>query len=90
MTRQTSIEAYQKIIESGRIGKARLLVYVRLFHHGPMTAGELFLDCQQLTGGHRLVKGSVCARLGELRTQGLVMETGEEKVCALTGHSAML
>jgi hypothetical protein len=84
MTRRTSIEAYHRIRDEGLLSKARFVVYERLYLHGPKTAGELFAGIP-----NAIVKGSVCARLTELRDMGVVMEVGEAQ-CALTGQTAIV
>jgi hypothetical protein len=42
MVRQTSIEAYNEIRESGVLGKLQWQVYQALYEHGPMTERELY------------------------------------------------
>jgi hypothetical protein len=83
MTRTTSIQAYHKIKDEGLLSQRRWEVYDALFKHGPKTGGELFNIC----GG--VVKGSVCARLTELRDLGVAYEQGT-KTCDLTGQTAIL
>lgn len=39
--RQTSIDTYNEIKNSGLLSKRRMEVYDVLFHHGPMTANDL-------------------------------------------------
>ena len=86
MIRDTSIEAYQTIKQEGLLSRARLEVYLALFSMGPCTAGELFI---KRVSAHKLVKGSVCARLTELRQIGVVKEVGE-KICEATGQNVIL
>lgn len=89
MTRRTSIEAYHQIKDEGLLTEARLVVYEILFERGPLTAGEVFLWMRRMNQGHTVVKGSVCARLTELRDTGVVAEVGKRE-CELTGHTAIL
>ena len=89
MIRETSIKAYEEIKASGLLSDARFFVYDTVFHNGPITAGECFLKMQEANTGHTVVKGSVCARLTELRDLGCVAEVGK-KICQLTGKTAML
>lgn len=86
--RQTSIEAYNKIKENGLLSKARLSVYETLYKYGPLTGGEIFNAHPDLYGTHHIVKGSVCARLTELRRSGVVQEVGK-RVCGITGRRAI-
>lgn len=85
MTRETSIEAYNHLKETGVLSKRRFQVYHEVFRNGPITAGEVF----KYGDSHNVVKGSVCARLTELREMGLVKEVGE-RICRLTGKTAIL
>jgi hypothetical protein len=87
--RETSKQAYNEITVSGLLTDARYVVYTSIYHHGPLTAGECFLKMQEDHVGHTIVKGSVCARLTELRRLGVVAEVGKRK-CALTGKNAIL
>lgn len=89
MTRNTSIEAYHKIKDEGLLTEARFSVYDILFERGPMTAGELFQWSQRRHEGHTVVKGSICARLTELRELGVAAEIGKRQ-CGLTGHTAIV
>jgi predicted transcriptional regulator len=89
MTRNTSIEAYATICENGLLSKARLAIYKALFQNGPLTAGELFEKLQSDKTTHTVVKGSVCARLTELREHGVVSEVGS-KAWGKTGHTNIL
>lgn len=81
--RRTSIDAYNKIKAEGLLSQRRWQVYEILFQHGPLTAGEIFEH------GLGIVKGSVCARLTELREMGIVYEYGEKKWSS-TGHVGIL
>jgi DNA-binding transcriptional regulator GbsR (MarR family) len=69
--------------DEGLLSKKRWEVYKALYASGPCTAGELF------SKSSGLVKGSVCARLTELREQGVVKEIGLKK-CSFTGNSVIL
>jgi hypothetical protein len=40
ITRECSAEAFQKVIESGKLEKNKLLVYQTLYHYGPLTQEE--------------------------------------------------
>lgn len=87
--RNTSIEAYNKILKEGLLTGAKFSVYEILFQNGPLTAGEIFEISQRINIGHTIVKGSVCARLTELESQGVVEEVGTRKWKA-TGHTSIL
>jgi hypothetical protein len=86
MARRTSIAAYNEIKESGLLAKRRLEVYDVLFHHGPLTAGELL----QLMAS-RVSKGAASSswkRLSELRDAGVIEET-KERICQVTGMNVI-
>lgn len=83
MIRQTSVEAYRRIEAEGLLSEARWKVYNALYEFGPCTGGELFL---KMNGQH--IKGSVCARLTELRDMGVAAEIGV-KTCRMTGETAI-
>lgn len=82
MTRQTSIDAYNEIKESGLLSHRRFEVYETLFNIGPATAGEIS-KAQNKTSN--FAKGDNShARLCELRDLGVVKEIMEVK-CTVTG-----
>lgn len=83
MTRDTSIEAYHAIKESGLLSAKRWQVYDILFEHGPLTAtgiSKYILDFDTAIGSaHR----NVHARLDELKKMTVVAEVGKT-TCPLT------
>lgn len=83
MTRETSIAAFREIEAKGLLSKSRFEIYSALYKDGPCTGGELF---QKLNGWQ--VKGSVCARLHELKQSGCVSELGVKK-CNFSGLLAI-
>lgn len=84
MTRETSIEAYHKVKETGLLSTLRLAVFKILCENGPMTAGEM----RKFTvpGMNSGVYGT---RLSELQRMGVVMEK-ETRPCNVTGHRAIV
>lgn len=84
MTRETSIQAYYKVKESGLLSTVRLKVYEILCYHGPMTAMEL----AQHTG-HKGNSGVYTTRLSELERMGAITTIGE-RPCSTTGHTALV
>jgi hypothetical protein len=86
MTRQTSIDAYNKIRASGLLSKARWQVYNVLYWHGPMTAAELDEYLKKELNRER---GGFWKRLSELRDCG-VAEEGGKRICHETGSEAIL
>lgn len=85
--RDTSIEAYHKIKESGVLSERRMEVYDILFNHGPLTATEIF-QYSKLNG----VKGyrhNTNSRLYELRDMGVVKEV-QTTTCSVTGQTVIL
>jgi len=84
MARTTSVRTFKRIKKNGLLSKSRLEVYEALYNNGPCTAGQLFKNLKNV-----IVKGSVCARLTELRQRGCAMEIGTTK-CPVTGQNAAL
>jgi hypothetical protein len=80
LPRQTSIEAYERLVKEGRLGQLQLKVAWLLASRGAMTAQEL---CRE--GGH----SGLWKRLSELRELGHVVEVGTRK-CSVTGREAIL
>jgi hypothetical protein len=81
--RKTSAKAYNKIKEEGLLSKTRFAVYEHLFRFGPLTASQIAEEKQFR------VKGSVCARLTELRTLGVVEEV-QEVICPISKQTVIL
>ena len=84
--RETSREAYEKVIASGLITGQRLRVFNALFEHGPATASELFRAMQ---GSTSMVNSNVRARIGELRDMGAVAEIAF-RPCSVTGMTCIV
>lgn len=84
--RQTSVDAYNQIKSEGLLSVRRWETYDPLYHHGPMTAGQVGL---LLPGKGRAASGNVHARLGELRERGVVMELGTV-ICPVTQQRVIL
>jgi len=82
--RNTSIEAYNQIKENNLLSKLRFEVYHALFHHGPLTQGELwsryFPDKQ---------RHSICPRFKELLDRDVIECVGE-RPCGYTGVQSMV
>lgn len=84
MTRQTSIDAYNKIKADGLLNGRRMQVYETLFAHGPLTARQVWrmVDPEAPTGG-------ITTRLSELRERTCVAEVGKV-IEPETGHEVIL
>jgi len=80
MTRRTSIEAYERVKESGVLSRRRFQTYDILFKHGPLTGSEVSAAC----GIYGLWK-----RCSELLAFGLVEVVGEKK-CQFSGMTVSL
>jgi hypothetical protein len=76
--RQTSVEAFNKIKETGLLSKRRWQVYEWLYYHGPATARQV---SNAIAGAWK--------RVSELEQVGLVAETGKTK-CSHTGQTVTL
>jgi hypothetical protein len=87
MTRETSIEAYMKIKESGLLSERRWEVYNVVYNNGPLTSAEAF----RILNAGRPIKNITQsrARFTELRDMGVFKEVGE-KFCSITGHKVIL
>lgn len=82
MVRDTSIEAYRTIKENGLLSKRRWQVYDVLFHHGPLTVGELWAWHLKDQG---IQLNSISPRTSELLNFGVITEIRERK-CRSTGN----
>jgi len=90
MVRKTSIDAYNKIVESGLVSKRRMEVYDVLFHKGPLTRSEIDAILQEREKGKPLpYRSHISSRLFELRGMNLVKEIGE-KICKVTNMKVIL
>jgi hypothetical protein len=85
MVRDTSIEAYKKVMDCGFVGRKQKLVYDCLYSHGPCTATELF---QHLRKGN-VSNENIVTRLGELRDMGIVAEV-DKRECKVTGYRVLV
>jgi hypothetical protein len=81
MTRQTSIDSYNTLRDSGALGRRRWEAYDDVFRNGPCTSGEL----AQRTG---MTKRDAASRCAELRTRGLLRELGTQ-VCTTSGRTVI-
>lgn len=79
--RQTSLEAYQSLRDSGVLSNLRWAVYDALFHHGPMTRNELDARLK----GQSTINASYSRRLTELESIGLAHRP-ETKLCPHTNR----
>ena len=76
--RQTSIEAYKQIRESGLLSRRKFEVYEYVFHHGPVTARQAVKELCKIRGeGVAIAFGSYATRFSELRNHGVLQEVGE-------------
>lgn len=82
IVRQTSVEAYKELIESGALTGMRGDVWVWLYRHGPATRNEV-------ANGIRKVPNDTSTRLKELVDMGNAMEVGEDR-CRITGNNVIL
>lgn len=89
-TRDTSIEAYNKIREGGLLPARRWEAYDILYRHGPLTANEMMFIAKEEDAGrtHQYLE-SIGRRLSELRDQGAIREIGS-RVCSQTGMRCLL
>jgi hypothetical protein len=84
--RNTSIQAYREIVESGSLSTRRLEVYDALFSHGPLKTREIWANFFK---EKEISQNSINPRLSELKEMGIVEEVGE-KACSITGKNCIL
>lgn len=80
--RETSIETYHRIVDSGLLSRRRMEVYSGLYQHGPCTINELY---RKIGGSKMNVQANLHARMNELRELGVVAET-RTRPCEVTGE----
>ena len=83
--RETSIEAYHKIKETGLLTRLRWVVYDYLFHNGPKTQRQAVQDLSNSFESN----GTFSSRFAELKRMGAVKEVGKIK-CDFTGKNVYL
>lgn len=88
MTRETSIEAYQKIKEAGLLSRERFRIYAAVVAFGPCTSGEAFKKLEEATD-HRSPLSQSRARFTELRDLGVIEEAGV-RPCGVTGRNCIV
>ena len=81
--RQTSIDCYNEIKQTGLLSKRRLEVYEALLYSAPCTSSEAIRNAKTTFG----VFG-VSSRFTELRDLGVIYEKGEKK-CSITGRNVI-
>lgn len=89
MVRDTSIEAYVAMLESGDLGRRQVEALDLLLRHPGSTGAELLDFLKQERPNLTLTEANVThsnirTRLCELRTMGLAMENGT-RICAKSG-----
>lgn len=85
MVRDTSLETYKSIQDSGVLSARRLEVYKALMDSGPSTASELWERMGKRSSQHN----PVSPRLNELREMGAICEA-EQRDCLITGRLAIV
>lgn len=80
--RQTSIEVYNQIRESGILSTRKMQVYSTLFEYGPLTQAEL---CNLLP---EVSERSLTPRFAELLSMGAIQDAIERE-CRITGRNVI-
>lgn len=83
--RQTSVESYNFIRESGALSKLRWTVYDYIYNKGPSTQREVVLALSQ----EKESNGTFSSRFSELKRLGLLSEVGTTE-CKFTGRKVLL
>jgi len=86
--RQTSIDAYNEIKAKGLLSKRRMEVYSTLYHHGPLTANEVFKILSKNGDAATCAASNSAARFSELREMGVICEVQVRK-CSVTGMNVI-
>jgi len=73
MVRQTSLDAYNEIKETGLLTKRRLQVYEYIFKNGPVTAQQI----QKALGRPFANSSCFMSRVTELHQRGVIESVGE-------------
>jgi hypothetical protein len=81
---ETSIAAYNKILENGLLSKKRLEVYREIFRYQPISINKLIMNLAK--EGQNT--GCITGRISELQALGVIEPWGTE--IAPTGHEVML
>ena len=81
--RETSLEAYEAIKSSGRLGKLQLIVYTTIAQQGPLTIAEVHAAL-----GEGYYYNSINPRVTELHQMGLIHES-ETRKCTVRGSEAI-
>lgn len=84
--RQTSIDVYNEIRESGVLSEKRWEVYDALYRHGPHTSNEIWNIIKNETGQDMNFNSNSAARMTELREMGCIEEL-EVRECSITGKN---
>ncbi len=82
--REVSIEAYERVVSSGLLGRRQREVWIALDRSGPSTGNELY---RSMGLDRELNQQNIVTRLGELRDQGVVREV-RQRVCRVTRFTA--
>jgi hypothetical protein len=86
--RETSVEAYQYLVESGNLAKQHAEAYDILYRFGPMTTNELYQHTRSYE--HSIdFRHNQNARMSELHRQGLIQKIGT-RPCKITGRRVLL
>ena len=89
MVRETSIEAYHEMMESGLISERRWQTLDALYAVRPATGGEVYQEFKRRYGQLAPTNSNITTRLGELREMDLAFETGTRE-CSVSGHEVTL
>lgn len=83
--RQTSLDAYHAIKNSGALGRLQTKVYEYVFENGPVSMMQTNIDLNQ----DKYSNGSYTSRFAELRKADVIHEVGKH-VCPHTGKTVTL
>lgn len=84
--RQTSIETYHAVKNSGLLSELRVIVYDCVYKYQPMTQGEAWDIVKQFRKMNS--SGCITSRFAELKHLGVIVEVGV-RPCKITGRNCI-
>lgn len=86
MTRETSRQAYNEIVENGLLSERKMQVYKTLFFNPGITQNECHAVISEF---NKITKQSIGPRFAELLRIGVIKECGK-RVCSITGKTCLI
>ena len=90
MIRKTSVEAYRRINDEGLVGPFQKDVYNIIYHHGPMTVGQISTIYKKYYPSTPRGRNECAKRVWDLQQFGVVYDTGKTMLCTKTKFNTIL